>query len=490
MPMRRKWASLLFLIVFSGPLLLAQSPTYKPGQYPAPRYPKIPKNPTLDDLMPTARAIIKRSDIGNNFYPGYAIKSGQRVLIAVSREYDPLVLEALQRALREAGAKVDVLLGDQIHPNSKDGSWNGDGATEFKFFTFMEDVMEAQTGGIPQPILVQMAVAGKYDVVLSGQGGGVPDHPAQLTWRYLPWDWIDKFLVNGNNVPPDLLKAIDDLTWETLTQARTIRATDPEGTDITWSPSPSDWQREPHNPGHLMSHPKGTKATGVLMGCWNHTGPYPQIRVSFKDDRLEGIEGGGAYGQNWRAIRDKYKDVNWDGKQGAGLFTWLQEAAIGTNPKSARPKEALERARSNTWERTRAGVVHWGTGSGYTAMSSTDRVSSSSDPTQGDTPLSRYFKAHPDTPTGHVHVHNYFLTMVATMEDGRKVTVINKGHLTTLDDPKIRNQAAKFGDPDQLLSEDWIPAIPGINVPGDYFTDYAQDPGGYFRKDLETKWKY
>ena len=87
----------------------------------------------------------------NNFYPGYAIKSGEKVLIMVSREYDPLVLAALQRAIREAGAKVDVFLGNDVHPNSKDGTWSGDGSTEFEFFTYMSQVESAQAGGIDRP---------------------------------------------------------------------------------------------------------------------------------------------------------------------------------------------------------------------------------------------------------------------------------------------------------------------------------------------------
>ncbi|MBI4463886.1 MAG: hypothetical protein HY647_04200, partial [Acidobacteria bacterium] len=53
-----------------------------------------------------------------------------------------------------------------------------------------------------------------------------------------------------------------------------------------------------------------------------------------------------------------------------------------------------------------------------------------------------------------------------------------------------RQEAAKYGDPDELLVEDWIPAIPGINVPGDYSKDYGSDPAAYFRKDLATKWQY
>jgi hypothetical protein len=88
-----------------------------------------------------------------------------------------------------------------------------------------------------------------------------------------------------------------------------------------------------------------------------------------------------------------------------------------------------------------------------------------------------------------VHIHNYFITLVITTADGRKLTVVNKGRLTALDDPKIRLVAAKYGNPDELLKENWIPAIPGINIPGDYMRDYGNDPAAYVRKDL-AKWPY
>ena len=47
--------------------------------------------------------------------------------------------------------------------------------------------------------------------------------------------------------------------------------------------------------------------------------------------------------------------------------------------------------------------------------------------------------------------------------------------MSTYDDPEVRDLAATFGDPDQLLSDDWVPEIPGITVPGDY-AEYATDP--------------
>jgi len=63
------------------------------------------------------------------------------------------------------------------------------------------------------------------------------------------------------------------------------------------------------------------------------------------------------------------------------------------------------------------------------------------------------------------------------------VVIIDKGHLTALDDDEVRSLAAEYGDPDELLTEAWFPAIPGINVPGDYMQDYARDPVSWIKKE-------
>jgi hypothetical protein len=83
-------------------------------------------------------------------------------------------------------------------------------------------------------------------------------------------------------------------------------------------------------------------------------------------------------------------------------------------------------------------------------------------------------------PDGHdFHIQNYFITYRVHLRTSSKwVTIVDRGHLTSLDDPDVRTVAAKFGDADKLLSEDWIPDIPGINVAGSY-EEYARDPWKY-----------
>jgi hypothetical protein len=82
-------------------------------------------------------------------------------------------------------------------------------------------------------------------------------------------------------------------------------------------------------------------------------------------------------------------------------------------------------------------------------------------------------------------VHNLFSTYEIKQRDtGEWVKLIDKGRLTALDDPDIVRLANTIGGP-ELLEYDWIPTLPGLNYPGDYFRDYANDPVPWIRRDQE-----
>jgi hypothetical protein len=76
------------------------------------------------------------------------------------------------------------------------------------------------------------------------------------------------------------------------------------------------------------------------------------------------------------------------------------------------------------------------------------------------------------------------------MADGSTELLIEDGRLKALDAPEVRELAARYGDPDAMLSEDWVPAIPGINMEGDYYKDYANDPTDWTLTELHIceKW--
>ena len=48
------------------------------------------------------------------------------------------------------------------------------------------------------------------------------------------------------------------------------------------------------------------------------------------------------------------------------------------------------------------------------------------------------------------------------------LTLIDKGEVTALKSPEIRALASRYGNPDEVLSDDWAPYIPGINAPGKF----------------------
>jgi hypothetical protein len=55
------------------------------------------------------------------------------------------------------------------------------------------------------------------------------------------------------------------------------------------------------------------------------------------------------------------------------------------------------------------------------------------------------------------------------------LTIIDRGRITALDSPEIRALASRYGNPNEVLRQDWIRHLPGINAPGNY-QEYAKNP--------------
>jgi hypothetical protein len=113
----------------------------------------------------------------------------------------------------------------------------------------------------------------------------------------------------------------------------------------------------------------------------------------------------------------------------------------------------------------RSGVIHIGFGTIISSMA--ERIA-----------------ARQGLPVGHWHLHLYFPTVTLEMQ-GDNETIIENGRLCALDDPEIRKMAAKYGDADLWLDESWIPAVPGLNVQGDYWRDYGRDPMKWVKSELD-----
>ncbi len=458
-------------------------------EYASPRYPKIPNITTVDQLLPYVRRIVGRPmPYTGDQRPGYAVKGGEKILFITDSDVDPLVVEAFMRVLRdEMKCKVDVFQEQgkrmmyrtadlmKILVNSKPAAWMLGGPE------WTEEVAKRE----------------KYDKVI-GQTFWANNN-CTLKYFSFTMDWPTREQLAGAPVmyPEEIIEAIDRVSWKILRQTKEVHLTDPEGTDLRFSWFDEYWQimdgnhggylqqgtegfgthhyrhgalKDPIISGHLTGYPFGvvlpkSDVRGVVAGTSDHIGPYPNIKVHFANNKITKIDGGGEFGELWRQFIEKNKDIKYPHYPGPGI-DWFLEAAIGTHPKVMRPFNVFESATVRPTfisERDRSGVMHLGIGQSLDLIWALRRPD----------PLPFY----------HFHAHLYFPTYSCKLKDGREVKLIDKGHLTALDDPEVRKVAAKYGNPDELLREDWVPAIPGINTEGDYWKDYAADPETYMKQE-------
>jgi hypothetical protein len=426
----------------------------------------------ITDMLDVARHVagseeVRRTAAG---FIGYgATGPGQRVLIGVDTQTDPAITDAIATALREMGASVDVVVA-QTEPDRE-----FDDLDEVRVAIRRQPWVENPRRWEGTPWIEELAGSRGYDLLIHGKGGAIP----KVSHRYegFPWVVADHFDASSNLFPRQLHRLINERTWSRITDhtGSRLRLTDPEGTNLSLTildaplrdTTRHDYGLSPKW-GHLMAHPPtpieaNDDSTGVIAGTLNHfSRPFPRIEVEIENARMTAIRGGGAYGDAWRALEDEAKDIQYPCFPAPGLF-WLWELAIGTNPKIVRPTNIRCLSSGGfEWERRRAGIIHCGLGT---------RWRSSEEVWAGERRLVY----------GHLHVH--LLSATLTVETPRgDVPVIENGRLSAYDDPDVRDLAATFGDPDQLLHDDWVPDIPGITVPGDYAA-YAKDPARWVYAD-------
>jgi hypothetical protein len=454
------------------------------GDYPSPRYPELEIR-SYEDLLDAARNLVNKEalswqatessnlELGARPGTGYGMSDADynRVLIAVETNYDTRVYEAIADAIREKGIDVDVLSietqREGIDPWEHDLPGVHFGISPNEIYPMLgiegvrwwEDVAEANEA---------------YDLLIYGTGG--PNRKLDGTdYQRIPWRTEEDLVSPANEFPMPLWELINEKTAEVVRAAEEVRITDPEGTDITFTNYDDEgiyYNRDA--PGHIYGHPtyltSDIDTTGVVAGTLNHAGAYPRVEVELDDAKVTSVEGGGEYGDRWRQVLSDTKDsIQYPGFPDTGLF-WLWEVAIGTHPKVSRPPTTnISEVPFPEIERRRSGIIHCGFGL--------------------QPPMDPYAAKQDNVPWGHVHIHLNFPTYEAKIPDGSTITLIDNGRLTVLDDPEIRQYAEKFGDPDELLSEDWVPAVPGINTDGEYDDDYANNPASWIESEMTEKAK-
>ncbi|MGH7832393.1 MAG: hypothetical protein ACREQK_02010 [Candidatus Binatia bacterium] len=305
------------------------------------------------------------------------------------------------------------------------------------------------------------------------------------------WEVMNK----AATFPGDVWRLVEERLIEPLAWVDRVHVTDPEGTNFTFDVEEKHaeaWAKGAYQQGHLYMFPHQAtgrfpystidypaftktynprflmKVSGVFAGTSNHTGSFPRIEVRLKDGYVTEVKGGGIYGDVWREFLKypKINEVTYPFHDQPGYW-WIYEAGLGTNPKFfKRPDENMEG--NNTSERNNAGVIHWGFG--LRLHHGPDQPLESKEWME--------FARQNQLPNDHWwHIHNMLVTYRVKVRGTKNtwLTLIEKGELTALKSPEIRALASRYGDAKDLLIDDWVAHIPGINAPGRY-EDYAKDP--------------
>lgn len=399
---------------------------------PAPRTPAVSKITFPLDLLPRARLIVKRKH--HSMVDGLALKPGERVVIVSDSTLDPMVAEAFKIAIREARGEVDVI---QLEG--------------FPKMTDAGELVDAMFSNNWWPEWVWDAVK-EADILMQGAFLKLPHTPnipvaRKGKPRIVDMEWTSDLLAGPYEEYPTAIRdAIDKKTWDMLSGASKIEAIDLEGTQLSWTLTPDVWRKEaerltkreglPYIPGHLIVPFPPRDLEGVMVSSsLTFGGPIEPIKMHLKGRQVTKIEGGGKFAARMKRSFDQYKDLHFPENPAPGA-NWLSTFGICTNPKASRSPAWSKMAgsgRMHAWAfgHRRSGVIHSAIGEALV------------------NPKYKVIR----------HFDLYFTTLIA---DGRKV--MDRGRPVAMDDPAVRKVAAKYGDPDELLTEDWIPAIKGVNA--------------------------
>ncbi|MBI2821822.1 MAG: hypothetical protein HYX74_06315 [Acidobacteria bacterium] len=425
--------------ILGAGLIVGETAAQQRSGLPAPRAPKRYRVTKLEQVLPNARILVRRPFswlIGAQY--GLGLQKGEKLLISASG-FEPLVVEAIAVAAGEMGVTTDVITRDMGNV------MNRLGREELDYERFDPTNYLSIRGIVSRAVPDWLSsMIEDYDMVLGFQARGT--HYGKigknLNVRSASLDWAkaEQLASPAVSYPDELLELIAMKTWQTYIRGKKVRVTDPEGTDLTFSLDQTNRERfeetrgmatygersldrpiahevHPDTEPYLTSNPD---AEGVMVT--RQVGLIPLVKLYVEKGQVVRIEGGGVAGENMKAALERFKNVQFPGYYPGPGIGWLEEVALGTNPKIG-PAGPIRR---------RSGMLHmaWGT----------DRYNRVSDDL-------------PTLPSNHRDM-DFFYYMTFEV-DGKKL--VDNGHLTVLDDPEVRKVAAKYGNPDELLREDWIP---------------------------------
>jgi hypothetical protein len=547
--------------------------------YPGPRWPSYFKPPkSADDLMDAARSFV-RNQSGLQGKGMGILQRGESVLIVAANDADPMVLQAITRALGERTITPHMKFVSDMAGETREQAdarqrrrEKGRDITNAGIYQASQWIENQFPNPAEPKAWLKARRPDVYKELFPGETGEVVNDPAKrqrprgetaggedadtgaatnadyqsrnavgdgikkyltmhpeirgVFWgqggstglRRQLYPMSDKFLgtfVTDNvytlqsqmsTYPGDVWQLAEEQLLEPLVYVDRMEAKDPEGLDLgadITDEMAQRWAAGAYQRGHLYMFPNQAtgrfgysfvnypafqqkwlarepiaRVNGVIAGTQGHGGFFPRWEVTFTNGFISDVKGGGAQGEALKEFVkwDKLNNLTYPYHNQPG-FWYLYEIAFGSHPKAFRHPIPLLKSGNTSADRVRSGVIHWGLGI---------RLWHDPDaPTESKT--WREFSEKNNVPFDHGwHTHTYFTTYRVRLRNANKwVNLLDKGHMTSLDNAEVRALASRYGDPDYLLTEDWIPEVPGINAPGDYLKDYAPNPGRYALQVLD-----
>jgi hypothetical protein len=125
----------------------------------------------ITDLLETARHVARSDEVRRTAagFIGYgATTPGQRVLIGVDTQTDPLITDAIAAALREMGASVDVVIAQT------EADREFDDVDEIRVAIRRQPWVENPRRWEGTPWIEELARTRGYDLLIHGKGGAIP----------------------------------------------------------------------------------------------------------------------------------------------------------------------------------------------------------------------------------------------------------------------------------------------------------------------------
>jgi len=487
-------------------------PMVNPGSYPAPRYPSFLENATKEQLLAAARVAVRQTE-------GYSTlgvaERGQTVHVFTMYNQDMDVWEAIKEAWAERGVTGILVQGWEILEMSKEeyekrakenlltgeSGWKEFALFEPDYLKFLSPEAQKEMGN---PLATRWIADNekKYgqrpeiEYIFVGEGGGgrrVAQHGKKFLGN---WIYASKGDLMAKDVyfPSDIWKMVDETIVRPIPHVSEGTFHDPQGTRLRWNQTPQQsqlWDKESgltsYSSGHLTIYPPPQQATwteGVIVANANHTAFYPEMTARIDEKgKLTEVTGGGKAGDMFRMLQENplLKDAHFPSYSEPGYW-YLMQDGMGTNPKTVRNMGKLVQGsveKPNLIERRRAGIQHF-------SFSSPIGDSSFGGMDMNDPDF--IYAQERGIPIKHTsHMHVYFGTLKWKLRDtGEWITIMDKGWVTAFDNPEVRALASKYGNPDVIFSYDWVPAIPGVNVEGDYQKDFARDPWAWLTSEWES----